>query len=200
MTTLYPKFINVPSTPRLLQESLSPVPACPICIDPAPAPFGQADGYIDDLISVCPSHDNNATSITFAVPIVLEVISRIVSSKDLPCSHLVSDKKLKAEGCPYECQIMLGWCLNTRSLTISLPDHKCIAWLNDIDQAIQTQKITFKHLKKVIGRLVHVATVVPFSNFFLGRLFQLKLRADCMQMTEVNWLTLKDLSFWKIIL
>ena len=61
VTTLYPKFINALSTPSLLHEPLSPVPACPICIDPTPAPFGQTDGYIDDLISVCPSYNNIAT-------------------------------------------------------------------------------------------------------------------------------------------
>ena len=108
VTTLYPKFINALSTPSLLHEPLSPVPACPICIDPTPAPFGQTDGYIDDLISVCTSYNNKATRIAFAVPILLEAISRPVSSENLPCSHLVSDKKLKAEGCPSECQTVLG--------------------------------------------------------------------------------------------
>ena len=53
VTTLYPKFINAPSTPSILHEPSSSIPACPICIDPALTPFGQTDGYIDDLISVC---------------------------------------------------------------------------------------------------------------------------------------------------
>ena len=173
MTTLYPKFINAPSTPRLLHEPSSPVPACPICIDPTTTPFGQTDGYIDDLISVCPSYDNNATCIAFAVPIVLEAISRPASTEHLPRSHLISDKKLKAEGCPSKCQTVLGWHLNTRSLMISLPDHKCIAWLNNIDQVLHNQHINFKHLETLIGCPVHVATIVPFSNFFLSCLYRL---------------------------
>ena len=112
VTTLYRKFINFPSMPHLLQEPLLPVLACPICIDPIPAPFGQPDGYIDDVISVYPSYDNNATCIAFAVPIVFETISCPLFSEVLPHSHIVCDKKLKAEGCPSECQIVLGWRLN----------------------------------------------------------------------------------------
>ena len=81
---------------------------------------------------------------------------------------------------------------------IFLPDYKCIAWLHNIDQVLHTQQISFKHLETLISHFVHVTTVVPFSNFFLSRLYRLKLRADCIQMTKVNWLTLKDLSFWKI--
>ena len=123
-----------------------------------------------------------------------------MSSQDLTCSHLVSDKKLNANGCPSKCQKVLGWRLKTRSLTISLPEHKCIGWLHDIDQVLHTQKIKFKHLETLIGRLLHVETVVTFSKNFLSRLCQLKLRADRMRMTDVNRLTLKDLSFWKIIL
>ena len=83
---------------------------------------------------------------------------------------------------------------------IALPDHKCIAWLNDIDRVLQNQHIQSKHLETLIGCLAHVATVIPFSNFFLTRLYRLKLRADCVRMTEVNQLTLRDLLFWKIIL
>ena len=200
VSTLFPTSINVPSTPSLLQEPLSPVPACPLCIDPAPAPFGQTDGYIDDLISVCPSSSDNATRIAFAVPIVLEAISRPVSSENLPRSHIVSLKKLKAEGCPSECQTVLGWRLNTRALTIALPEHKCIAWLHEIDRVLHHQHIQFKHLETLIGRLVHVTTVVPFSNFFLSRLYRLQHRANRVGPTAVNQSTLHDLSFWKIIL
>ena len=160
MTTLYPKFINVPSTPHLLQKPLLSVPACPICIDPAPAPFGQTDSYIDDLISVCPSYDNNATRIAFPVPIVLEDISRPVSSEELPCSHIVSNTKLKAEGCPSKCQIVMGWYLNTWSLTISLPEHKNIAWLTDIDQVMQIQQITFNQ------RLLVTLSMLPLPSLF----------------------------------
>ena len=87
VTTLYHKFINVPSMPHLLQEPLLPVPAYPICINPTPAPFQQTDGYIVDLISVCPSHDNSTIRIAFVVPIACPV-----SSEELPCSHLASEK------------------------------------------------------------------------------------------------------------
>ena len=41
---------------------------------------------------------------------------------------------------------------------------------------------------------------MPLSNFFSSHLFRLKLQAEWMWMTEVNQLTIKDLSFWKIIL
>jgi len=47
---------------------------------------------------------------------------------------MLSPAKLKAEGKSSETQIVLGWTINTRKLTVALPKDKFIAWRGDIQK------------------------------------------------------------------
>ncbi len=65
--------------------------------------------------------------------------------------------------------ILLGWKINTRKLTISLPDKKYKHWHNDLTSYINAKKISYSNLEFLIGHLNHAATACPLMQYFLNR-------------------------------
>ena len=78
-----------------------------------------------------------------------------------------SARKLLGEGTPSEMQTVLGWIINTRTLTITFPVTKGNRWIKDISNHIDQKTITPKELEKLIGRLVRASIIIPGSNIFL---------------------------------
>ena len=54
----------------------------------------------------------------------------------IPRLDLISLENLEAEGASEEVKTILGWLFNTCSLTLSLPIHKCKAWIKTIEEII----------------------------------------------------------------
>jgi hypothetical protein len=74
-----------------------------------------------------------------AIPLAIEVAARPNNpNNSIPCKKMVAEDKLKAEGGLSETKTILGWLFNFRTLTVSLPAHKYIAWSNDLKQMIQS--------------------------------------------------------------
>jgi hypothetical protein len=59
---------------------------------------------------------------------------------------MVAKDKLLAEGGLSETKVILGWLFNFQTLTVSLPDHKFIAWIAAIQKMITPKRITLKDL------------------------------------------------------
>jgi len=98
----------------------------------------QADIYIDDVIAICPDITENAVRTSTATPLAIHLIGRHLSTLELlPHDDLLSLNKLAAEGQMSEIKTILGWVVNTRSLEISLPSTKYIAWLRDTQSLIE---------------------------------------------------------------
>ncbi len=74
------------------------------------------------------------------------------------------------EGTLSEEPIILGWQLNTRKLTIALPEKKYKCWHDDLTSYIKSRKISHKDLESLIGRLNHSATACPLMRYFLNRI------------------------------
>jgi hypothetical protein len=74
------------------------------------------------------------------------------------------------EGGLAETQVILGWHFNFRTLTITLLEHKYIAWLREIQQMFKTWHTTKKQLESMIRRLGHISFMVPWVYHFLSRL------------------------------
>ena len=93
---------------------------------------GITDVYIDNLIPVCPNLGRNDDRASAAGPLSLHILGREVSTNEpITCNNL-SEEKATAEGGISEIQTVLGWVINTRSLTISLADKMFMEWSNDI--------------------------------------------------------------------
>ena len=75
--------------------------------------------------------------------------------------------KLFAEAGLAEIKMILGWEFDFRHPKISLPKNKFIAWTTHVNQLLVAGLTTAKELKSTIGRLGHLALVVPGVYHFL---------------------------------
>ena len=113
---------------------------------------------------------------------------------------MVAKDKLLAEGGLSETKVILGWLVNFQMLTVSLPDHKFIAWTAAIQKMITSKRTTSKDLETTIGRMGHVGFVIPWVYHFLSRLRSLHYRSKNRLFITVNDTCMKDLELMKEIL
>ena len=71
-------------------------------------------------------------------------------------------------------------------LTVSLPEHKHIAWSGEIQSMIDCRKTTKKALESTIGRLGHVGFVISWVFHFPSRLRTLLQCAQNRQTIALN--------------
>jgi len=85
---------------------------------------GRADVFIDDIITVGYFSDCWKW-LCGAALLALHIFDRPVDeSEPVPRDDLLAINKLLSDGSPSEIKIVLGWVVNTRLFTISLPDNK----------------------------------------------------------------------------
>ena len=106
-----------------------------------------------------------------AIPFAIEVAAHPNDvNKPIPCKKMVAEDKLKAEGGLSETKTIVGWLFNFHTLTLSLPEHKYIAWSNDLRQMIRSWRMTKKQLESTIRRLGHIGYIIPWVYHYLSRL------------------------------
>lgn len=121
----------------------------------------------------------------------------------LPRRENISEAKLLAEGFPSESHVFLGWLLNTRKLSLALPEDKFLSWNRDRSDKIKSRKATLKEIDTIVGRFYHSSYVVPLSRHFLNQIrFRLEL---CGKIKKGQHLSLtndevKDLKLWTYFL
>jgi hypothetical protein len=94
---------------------------------------GKTDVYLDDTIGIAPDIEDYVTRVRYAIPLAIHTLARPTNNNDIiPRKDIISIKKLMAEGQMSETKIVLGWLLNTRTLSISLPLNKHTKWSKDI--------------------------------------------------------------------
>ncbi len=84
--------------------------------------------------------------------------------------NLVAKDKLTAEWGSSETKIILRWPFNFGTLTVTPPEHKHIAWLQEIQLMIQMHKTTTKLMESTIGCMGHVSFMIPGVYHFLSHL------------------------------
>jgi hypothetical protein len=110
----------------------------------------KSDCYIDDIFTAFLETDVKRGS--RIVPFILHLLGHPLSpNESLPRDDILSLKKLLAEATPAECQIILGWIIDTCQLIIALPHNKFVAWMNAIKTLLNMEKITHKELETLIG-------------------------------------------------
>jgi hypothetical protein len=166
-------------------------------------PRGYADVYIDDTtgLTVDLPGSRNAERMEAAIPLAIEVAARPNDvNEPIPREKMVAEDKLKAEGGLSETKIILGWLFNFRTLTVSLPEHKYIAWSREINQMINSRRTTKKQLESTIGRLGHVGYIIPWVYHYLSRLRTLLARAGKLRSIKINDTCVMDLELMQQIL
>jgi hypothetical protein len=109
---------------------------------------------------------------------------------------------MKAEGQPSEFATILGWKVNTKTLTISLSDDKFKMWTKELVYIIENKQksVKGKTLECILGRLQHAATIFTPGKHFLGRLYSAQQRATRTKFTRLSKIEIEDLQLWLLFL
>ena len=116
----------------------------------------------------------------------------------------LSLSKLAEEGTLSETAIVLGWHINTREMTVSLPLDKFKSWQNDINSILQYKNGSIEEIECLIGRLNHAASVLPLARYYLNRIRHTipqptMNKPRCQTKSHRKWLTkstLEDLQLF----
>jgi hypothetical protein len=154
--------------------------------------------YIDDFIGLTIDLNNtdNTTRLERAPLLGLTAVSREVSPfKPLPRDDMDARNKLIAKTGLSETNIILGWLLNFRTMTISLPENKFIAYSRTISEMIERGWTWKAELESNMGRWTHLGNVVPHIFHFLSRLRLLLRRLQNKRQLSINEQCIADLKF-----
>ena len=162
---------------------------------------GGTDGYIDDGATCVLDSAENQNMVMRAeqcITMALHLQFRPNAGKDepIPRAEMASMRKLKAEAYLTEIMDLLGWEINTRAFTVSLPNDKHTAWRHQVEEMIMMIKAPYKELSKLIGRLNHVAFIIPSARHFMNRLRKLERTAERYGLAKISGEARKDLQLW----
>lgn len=170
-STLSSPNVNVLLDPITLPDSIPYGQAKELDVEIPADDWGRIDDFIDDGFTITPDIGNNQNR---AVPAMLLAIHVICRPRDM--SECISREdclslgKLREEGTLSEEPTILGWKINTRTLTMTLPVKKAKSWLSNLEQIVLTKKVSFKKLEIIVGRLNHTAAACPIMRYFLNRI------------------------------
>jgi hypothetical protein len=109
--------------PLSLPDDIPLVPAKELSVALPLNENGYIDIYIDDNIDVTPDLGDHLMRMNRAIPLAIRTLARPLDEDDILLrKDIILLKKFKAEGRLEEVKTVLGWIINTRTLTISLSD------------------------------------------------------------------------------
>jgi len=159
-------------------------------------PRGIHDIYNDDIINLTidiPGTDHVARAKGAAL-LAMDATARPNHPEEpTPRESMDARDKLKAEAGPAESKVILGWNFDFRRLIISLPESKFFAWTTNVRHLLLNETTTAKELESTIGRLEHLALVVPGVHNFLNRLRDLQQMATHRRSIKINETCRNDL-------
>ena len=197
----------MPSQPLSTKRVAPSVPfACarPMAVHLPSITNGRVDVFVDDVIHVFPDTPGSLERLPHVVPLAMELTSRVHAGQlePIPRRPILSPEKLAAEGAPAEVQQVLGWTIDTRTLTVSLPADKFSMWVDDIQRVQKARRASTSLLATIEGRLNHTASILPLARHFLTRLRTLKLSTMSAnrQYTKLPNEVVADLQLWEKVL
>jgi hypothetical protein len=189
--------------PILLPAEIPIAQAMPLVVQIPTTVNARTDSFINDLIRGFLDTPENRAREPHAVPLAIHVTSRPHMGDTEPVRRqgLLSAPKLEAEGTPEEVHIVLGWTLNTRLLMVILPNDKFEAWSADLRTITNDGKASYGDLESTLGRLNHVAYLIPLARHFLNKLrSRLHIRKHKNQELTLNPEEVADLELWALFL
>jgi hypothetical protein len=161
--------------------------AQPLIVTIPPNNLGKVDVYLDDFITVTPDLDNNCARVNNAIPLAIHSIACPLDPiNPMPRKDIIAMKKFLAEGKLEERKIVLGWEIDTRSLIVSLPQDKFIKWNLELEKLLSAKRVNKQQLEISLGRINHLANIMPTIRHFLGRLYHALARASKHHWTSLT--------------
>ena len=194
-----PSNLHSPHQSRIKQPTRLPTklpfhPALPLMVNIPIESTAKADVYIDNIITVSLDSPSTNEKAAAAVPLSIHVIGRpVMQHETIPRDDLLSFPKLSAEGQLEEIKNVLGWIINTRTLTIHLPSHKYKVWKASIISIIKQRVAKHKQLDTLIGRLTHLSSITPNILHFMNNLRSLLLSAQKRSKVKIKQQHIDDL-------
>ena len=137
---------NIPA-PRKLPMHVPFEKAKPLSVNLNENDTCKSDIFIDDLISIgVDIHDSLQRLIAAPCSVMHAIAHNSSSTTFLVRDNFIADDKNDAEGAPEEAKIVLGWMINSRTLTVSLPPHKFIAWSSQIEEAMNQKFVSIDNI------------------------------------------------------
>jgi hypothetical protein len=188
---------------KYLDDSVPYAPAAELDVEIPPDDMGRIDDFIDDGIAIVPDISNNKDRGVVAILLAIHTLCRPLDPNEpIYREDCLSLEKLAEEGSMSEVLIILGWQINTRALTLALPNKKFTLWQQDLSQVLTNKKLSMHQLETIIGRLNHAATACPLMRYYLNRLRHTlqKWKSDSFPKSQEKYLpksALLDLQLWK---
>ena len=156
----------------------------------------KSDVFIDDIITVGVDIKDYLCRIMAAPSTIMHSFThRAEGQTYLPRQDFIADDKNAAEGGPEEKKIVLGWQLNTRTLTVHLPAHKFKGWSDQVKSIQSRKSVNSKDLKSALGRLENIAIMIPMFAHFLNNIRSLEIKATNLNKNQtINKRTKDDFS------
>ena len=140
---------------------------CPKTRDPSlptrSSAVGYVDVFVDDFIAICQGHKNKSRIRNTLLHAVDAVFRPTDYYDNLTRREPVSIKKLRQGDCSWNTiKTVLGWIINTSSMTIELPPHRQER-LGEILASIPSnqKRISIKKWHKILGELRSMAIALP---------------------------------------
>jgi hypothetical protein len=194
-------YIDKLPDPERMQDSIPFGKALKADVKLPPSQKAGVEGYIDDgAIAVLDTLQTKrmVNRAQQALPMATHLVFRPQAgdAEPLPRPDAQSIRKLIAEGRLREILIFLGWEINSRTMMISLPNVKVIAWIKSIEKALNTLTISWEEAKTLVGRLNHIGYIIPCARHFLNRIRRLEWTADKHGSAMITLNSSKDLKLW----
>jgi hypothetical protein len=162
-----------PDTPSpLLSSCTAPLAkALPMAVCITVTHMARVDSFIDDLINCFLDTAENREKQLHIIPLAMHYTSRPHAGEAEPITRrdILSGPKLITVGTPAEEHIVLGWLIDTHLLQLKLPEDKFDAWMGDLMSLRISRVITYEGIDSLVGRLNHVAFLIPLARHFLTR-------------------------------
>ena len=171
-----PDVLFIPVQPKVppvlyVDPSIPIAPAREMAVEVPTTSLGRGDCFLDDIIKVYLNRLDIIKRNAASVPLAMHVSMRPLSQDKLvQRNETLSLNKLILEGTPSKLIVVLGWLIDTRRLLLRLPQDKFSRWRKELRDLIANPIISRAALESLIGKLVHVAYVIPLSCHFLSRL------------------------------
>ena len=179
---IHSSYVDKIPAAKLAPHDIPFAPGRPLCVQLPDNDDASADCFVDDIITSAVDVADNLQRITAAPCTVIHALAHTASADThIQRNNMIADDKNEAEGAPEETKICLGWILDTRRLLVTLPDHKFIAWSAQTQATIDQKSANNKQLSSLLGRLEHVAIVIPMFAHFLNNLRTLQITAEQQQ-------------------
>ena len=138
----------------------------------------SADVFIDDIITVGVDVKDNLERLKAGPCTVMHALAHNSDQPTpVPRQDFIAEDKNDAEGAPEEVKVVLGWELNSRELTITLPQHKFVAWNTQLKSFLTRKTANAKDLQSILGRLETLATIIPMMGHFLNNIRHAEIQA-----------------------